>query len=93
MQGLPDLSFGIGGKLFTMTPADYLIELDGHCVPAISERNTRNGHDWVLGEHFMRTFYTVFDYDNMRVGFSHLDNIQPHLPKVMRARTAPAASK
>jgi len=84
MDVMPDVSFAIGGKLFTMTPEDYLIKLEGRCVPAFSERQTRNGHDWVLGEHFMRTFYTVFDHDNMRVGFSHLDHIKPDIEHIMR---------
>jgi len=85
MATMPDISFAIGGKLFTLTPEDYLIKLEGKCVPAFSERNTRNGHDWVLGEHFMRTFYTVFDHDNQRVGLSHLDEVKPHLATIMKS--------
>ena len=46
-ETMPDVSFAIGGKLFTMTPEDYLVDLGGNCVPAFSERPTRNGHDWV----------------------------------------------
>jgi len=80
---LPDVSFVIGGKLFTLTPMDYLIELEGQCVPAFRERNYRNGHDWVLGEHFMRSFYTVFDYDDMRVGLSRVDTIKEHLDTIL----------
>eukprot|EP00301_Raphidiophrys_heterophryoidea_P002652 c11237_g1_i2.p1 GENE.c11237_g1_i2~~c11237_g1_i2.p1 ORF type:complete len:475 (-),score=134.72 c11237_g1_i2:226-1650(-) len=85
---LPDVSFVIGGKLFTLTPQDYLIELEGKCTPAFRERPFRNGHDWVLGEHFMRTFYSVFDYDDMRVGLARLDTIKQHLPTIL-TRTDP----
>jgi len=80
---LPDVSFVIGGKLFTLTPTDYLIELEGQCTPAFRERPFRNGHDWVLGEHFMRTFYSVFDYDDMRVGLSRVDTIKDHLSTIL----------
>lgn len=84
---LPDVSFVIGGKLFTLTPTDYLIELEGQCVPAFRERPFRNGHDWVLGEHFMRSFYTVFDYDDMRVGLSRVDKIKDHLDTILTTTT------
>jgi len=82
-MNMPDVSFVIGGKLFTLTPMDYLIELEGHCTPAFRERPFRNGHDWVLGEHFMRTFYSVFDYDDMRVGLARIDNIKQHLDTIL----------
>jgi len=74
----------IGGKLFTLTPQDYLVNFGGSCMPAFSERGVKNGHDWVLGEHFMRTFYTVFDQDNMRVGFSHLSHTKKHLSSILQ---------
>jgi hypothetical protein len=81
---MPDVSFVLGGKLFTLTPMDYLIELEGQCTPAFRERPYRNGHDWVLGEHFMRTFYSVFNYDDMRVGLSRMGNIRDHLETIMK---------
>jgi len=85
IASMPDVSFMIGGKLFTLQPQDYLMNYGGSCAPAFSERKVRNGHDWVLGEHFMRTFYTVFDHDNMRVGFSHLSQTRKHLSKIMQS--------
>eukprot|EP00299_Pterocystis_sp_00344_P016857 c8458_g1_i1.p1 GENE.c8458_g1_i1~~c8458_g1_i1.p1 ORF type:complete len:364 (-),score=89.33 c8458_g1_i1:115-1206(-) len=83
-RNLPDVSFVLGGKLFTLTPMDYLIELEGQCTPAFRERPYRNGHDWVLGEHFMRTFYSVFNYDDMRVGLSRMSNIRQNLETILK---------
>ena len=53
-----------------MKPGDYLVKMAGKCVPGIRERPPRNGHDYVFGEHFLRSFYTIFDREKDRVGFS-----------------------
>jgi len=85
IASMPDVSFMIGGKLFTLKPTDYLVKFGGSCAPAFIERTVRNGHDWILGEHFMRSFYTVFDHDNMRIGFSHLAHTKKHLSKILQS--------
>ena len=58
-----------------MKPGDYLVKMAGKCVPGIRERPPRNGHDYVFGEHFLRSFYTIFDREKDRVGFSHSSEI------------------
>ena len=53
-----------------MKPSDYLVKMSGSCVPGIRERPPRNGHDYVFGEHFLRSFYVTFDREKDRVGFA-----------------------
>ena len=68
--GLPSLVFDFDGHDLEMKPSDYLVKMSGSCVPGIRERPPRNGHDYVFGEHFLRSFYVTFDREKDRVGFA-----------------------
>jgi len=74
-EGMPDMVFDFAGNHLTMKPSDYLVKMAGKCVPGIRERPPRNGHDYVFGEHFLRSFYTIFDREKDRVGFSQSSEI------------------
>jgi len=72
---MPDMVFDFDGNHLVMKPGDYLVKMAGKCVPGIRERPPRNGHDYVFGEHFLRSFYTIFDREKDRVGFSQSSEV------------------
>jgi hypothetical protein len=69
---LPDLTFKIGGKDYTLTGEEYLINSGGTCLFAILGMDIPRpaGPLWILGDVFMRKFYTVFDYEGSQLGFA-----------------------
>ncbi|CAL8381932.1 unnamed protein product [Boreogadus saida] len=63
---MPDLVFNIGGNAFHL-PASAYVQQDGSsCLTGFEYL----GESWILGEVFMRHYYTVFDVENSRVGFA-----------------------
>jgi len=71
---LPHIHFDLSpNQTLTLTPQDYILqfEVNGRmeCVVGISP-----DHDviWTLGQVFLRSYYTVFDRDNDRMGFARL---------------------
>jgi len=67
---LPDLEFVINGKTFPVPGKDLVIEAAGTCLFALMAMDIPDGPAWILGDVFMRQYYTIFDYGNQRVGLA-----------------------
>ncbi|KAL8725889.1 MAG: hypothetical protein Q9181_006249 [Wetmoreana brouardii] len=74
---LPDLTFNLAGRNFTLGPNDYTFEwpltrTDTRCVSAIMPFGVDQKDEIILGSAFLRAFYSVFDLDTHTIGFASL---------------------
>jgi len=70
---LPDLNIGMGGYTFTLTGKEYLIDQGTpDCVLGILgiDIPAPTGPLWIMGDVFIRKYYTIFDVQNKRLGFA-----------------------
>ncbi|XP_006882065.1 PREDICTED: gastricsin [Elephantulus edwardii] len=73
VQSLPTLTFIINGVQFPLPPSAYILSSNGYCTVGFEPTYlpSQNGQPlWILGDVFLRAYYSVFDMGNNRVGFA-----------------------
>ncbi|KAF9921450.1 hypothetical protein FBU30_008493 [Linnemannia zychae] len=72
-NNMPMLRVQMGGKMFEVPPSLYTLQeiAPGRCMSGFAGEEV-DGSTWILGDVFLRTVYSIFDFDNDRVGFGTL---------------------
>ncbi|KAI5279009.1 gastricsin [Manis pentadactyla] len=73
IQNLPTLTFIINGVQFPLPPSFYILNNNGYCIVGVEPTYlpSQNGQPlWILGDVFLRAYYSIYDMGNNRVGFA-----------------------
>ncbi|ODV91383.1 hypothetical protein CANCADRAFT_123212 [Tortispora caseinolytica NRRL Y-17796] len=71
-DSLPDMTFNLGGTDFIISPYDYIVELSGSCISAFMGMDfpAPIGPMAILGDAFLRRWYSVYDLGKNTVGLA-----------------------
>eukprot|EP00536_Pseudo-nitzschia_multiseries_P003213 jgi/Psemu1/252441/estExt_Genewise1Plus.C_480016 len=70
VPSLPDVVFTIGGNEYSIPGPATVIQAQSTCLFAFMALDIPTGPKWILGDVFMRQYYTVFNYLDQTVGFA-----------------------
>lgn len=63
----PIISINFDGLIVTLAPVEYITLYVTTCMLGFGKSNEDY---WILGDIFLRKYFTIFDIDNKRIGFA-----------------------
>ncbi|KAI9271401.1 aspartic peptidase domain-containing protein [Sporodiniella umbellata] len=72
LEKLPEFCFMISGANLCLTGEEYIIQTEGQCILGIVGMDipSPTGPLWIVGDVFLRKYYTIFDLEKNRIGFA-----------------------
>ncbi|KAI1296771.1 Lysosomal aspartic protease [Halotydeus destructor] len=81
---LPSVFIFIAGRAFTLTSRDYVFVIESEKPPiCISGFVPYDFPEYILGDIFLRKYYSIYDYGCKRIGFARA--VQGRVPRSRRA--------
>ncbi|KAF9288216.1 Vacuolar protease A [Mortierella alpina] len=72
VPSLPEFTFYFGKSNYTLKGSDYILEAGGSCISGFMGMDFPEslGDLWIVGDVFLRKYYSVYDLGKNRVGFA-----------------------
>jgi len=71
LDDIPEIGWTLNGTEYTVPGSKVVLQSAGMCIFAMMGIDFPSpGPKWILGDVFMRQYYTIFDYEEARVGIA-----------------------